>query len=42
MNLEQLKGDIIALKVLKHPNIVRLYDVKRKKDNIYMIMEYCN
>ena len=41
-NLDQLKGDIIALKVLKHPNIVRLYDIKRKKDNIYMIIEYCN
>ena len=37
-----LQNEIIILKQIKHPNIVRLYDVKPKKDNIYLVMEYCN
>ena len=37
-----LQNEIIILSHIKHPNIVRLYDVKRKKDNIYLVMEYCN
>jgi len=30
------------LKLLAHPNIVKLIDVKKKDNNIYMILEYCN
>ena len=37
-----LQNEIIILKQIKHPNIVRLYDVKIKNDNIYLVMEYCN
>ena len=40
--MEAVLGDITALMVLKHPNIVELLDVKQKKEKIYMIMEYCN
>ena len=37
-----LQNEIIILKQVKHPNIVKLYDVKIKPDYIYLVMEYCN
>ena len=37
-----LENEIIILNKIKHPNIVKLYDVKFKKDYIYLVMEYCN
>ena len=37
-----LENEIIILKTIKHPNIIRLYDVKSKPDYIYITMEYCN
>lgn len=40
--LDSIRKEISTLKQLKHKNIVRLYDVKKMKDAIFMIMEYCN
>ena len=37
-----LQNEIIILKQVKHPNIVKLYEVKIKPDYIYLVMEYCN
>ena len=37
-----LQNEIIILKQVRHPNIVKLYDVKIKPDYIYLVMEYCN
>ena len=37
-----VENEIMILKEIKHPNIVKLYDVKIRKDYIYLIMEYCN
>ena len=37
-----LENEIIILNMIKHPNIIRLYDVKLKPDYIYITMEYCN
>ena len=37
-----LENEIVILNTIKHPNIVRLYDVKYKPDYIYLVMEYCN
>jgi serine/threonine protein kinase len=37
-----LENEIIILTTIKHPNIIRLYDVKSKPDYIYITMEYCN
>ena len=37
-----LQNEIIILKQVNHPNIVKLYDVKIKPDYIYLVMEYCN
>ena len=39
---EYIENEIVILNEIKHPNIVKLYDVKRTKDYLYLIMEYCN
>ena len=39
---EHLQNEIMILKQVQHPNIIKLYDVKVKKDYVYLIMEYCN
>ncbi|CAH8381091.1 unnamed protein product [Eruca vesicaria subsp. sativa] len=36
----QIKREIRTLKVLKHPNIVRLHEVLASKTKIYMVLEY--
>ena len=40
--MQNIKNEIMVLKTVKHPNIIKLYDVKVKKDYIYLVMEYCN
>jgi len=37
-----LENEIRFLSELNHPNIVKLFEVKRKCNYIYLIMEYCN
>ena len=37
-----LQNEINFLKEFDHRNIIKLYDVKLKPDNIYLVMEYCN
>ncbi|PIA37920.1 hypothetical protein AQUCO_02900048v1 [Aquilegia coerulea] len=37
---EQIKREIGTLKLLKHPNVVRLYEVLASKTKIYMVLEY--
>ncbi|KAJ8747620.1 hypothetical protein K2173_014435 [Erythroxylum novogranatense] len=36
----QIKREIATLKLLKHPNIVRLHEVLASKSRIYMVLEY--
>ncbi|KAK7363403.1 hypothetical protein VNO77_05545 [Canavalia gladiata] len=38
----QIKGEIATLKLLRHPNVVRLYEVLASKTKIYMVLEYVN
>lgn len=38
---EQLRNEILIMQNLKHPNIVRLFDVIETQNNIYVITEYC-
>lgn len=40
--LESIKQEIRILRCLKHPNIVRLHDVKRLDRKIFIFMEFCN
>ena len=41
MEFEQIKSEIDILKIAKHPNIIKLYDVFENEKYIYIIMEYC-
>jgi len=40
--LESTRQEISILRMLKHENIVQLFDVKQLKDEIFIFMEYCN
>lgn len=39
---EYIQNEISILNGIKHPNIVKLYDVKKTPKYMYLIMEYCN
>lgn len=41
-NLMTIKAEILCLMQLHHPNIVRLLDVKKEGNSIYLILEFCN
>ena len=35
-----IEREIIIMKLLNHPNVLRLYDVWETNDNLYMVLEY--
>lgn len=37
---DQIKREIATLKLLQHPNVVRLHEVLASKSRIYMVLEY--
>ncbi|KAK4441400.1 CBL-interacting serine/threonine-protein kinase [Sesamum alatum] len=37
---EQIKREIATLKLIKHPNVVRLYEVMASKTKIFIVLEY--
>ncbi|CAN1151026.1 CBL-interacting serine/threonine-protein kinase 17 [Linum perenne] len=37
---DSIKREIVTLKLLRHPNIVRLHEVLASKSKIYMVLEY--
>ena len=39
--MNQIKREISVMKLVRHPNIVHLYEVMATKTKIYFIMEYC-
>lgn len=39
---ELLENEIKVLKTCNNENIIKLYDIKKTANNIYLIMEYCN
>jgi len=41
VDIQQLKSELDILKIAKHPNIIKLYDVFENEKLIYIIMEYC-
>ena len=41
-NKKRLANEILILKSLNHPNIVRLIELKKTKTHIYIVTEFCN
>ena len=41
-NYKRLMNEISILQKIKHPNIVRLIEVKKTKSHIYIVTEFCN
>lgn len=39
--VEMIKREIAILQKISNPNIVRLYDVARTNNYLYMFLEYC-
>jgi serine/threonine-protein kinase ULK/ATG1 len=39
--VEFVQREIAILQKISHPNIVRLYDVARTNNYLYMFLEYC-
>ena len=39
---ELLENEIKVLKACNNENIIKLYDIKKTSNNIYLIIEYCN
>lgn len=37
---EQIRREIATMKLIKHPNVVRLYEVMGSKSKIFIVMEY--
>ena len=40
-NIQNVKKEISILKKLIHKNIIQLYEVMESKNNLYIVMEYC-
>ncbi|KAH7667146.1 Non-specific serine/threonine protein kinase protein [Dioscorea alata] len=40
MMVEQIKKEISTMKMIKHPNVVQLYEVMASKTKIYLVLEY--
>ncbi|KAL4307988.1 hypothetical protein GQ457_01G046870 [Hibiscus cannabinus] len=38
--IDQTKREISVMRIIKHPNVVRLYEVMASKSKIYFVMEY--
>ena len=39
---ELLENEIKVLRACNNPNIIKFYDIKKTKNNYYIILEYCN
>jgi len=37
-----IKNEILALKNIDHPNIIKFYEIMRSTNNTYFVYEYCN
>ncbi len=37
-----LSNEVLILKRLEHPNVVKLFDLFETRKNVYLVMEKCN
>ena len=42
LNRERVLSEIAILKIVRHNNIIKLYEVMETPKNIYLVMEYCD
>mgnify|MGYP002626160335 CR=1 FL=1 len=42
LNLNRIQREIAILKIVRHNNIIKLYELMETADKIYIVMEYCN
>ena len=42
LNLNRIQREIAILKIVRHNNIIKLYELMETPDKIYIVMEYCN
>lgn len=40
--LSSIEKEINIMRLLQHPNVISIKDIKRTSNNIYLIMEYCH
>ena len=40
--MKYLRNEAIIIKNLNHPNIIKIEDIKKSKNNFYIVMEFCN
>ena len=40
--IDDLRNEIELLKMLDHPNVIKLYEYYEDRDNIYLILEFCD
>ena len=41
-HMKYLENEICILRTLNHPNIIKLYDLKKTQKHFYLVTEYCN
>ena len=42
LNLKYIKTEKMIMRMIKHPNILHMYDYKQSKNNYYLIIDYCD
>ena len=42
LNLNRIQREIAILKIVRHRNIIKLYELMETPNKIYLVMEYCN
>ena len=42
LNLTRIQREIAILKIVRHKNIIKLYELMETPNRIYIVMEYCN
>lgn len=40
-DIERVAREIHILKIVKHPNIIQLYEIIETKNRLFLIMEHC-